>query len=158
MVNGEWVRAGCPHSPLTIHPLTVSPPTALTCALEPDRLFLMARPRITGPNERRMYAIFKALGKQFRAEKGATLQLPYMEEKQPGDALTFDEVLLTSNGDTITAGAPMVSGAKVMAEVVDHGKEKKIYVFKFKRRKNYRRKTGHRQKFTEVKITDVVLG
>jgi large subunit ribosomal protein L21 len=105
-----------------------------------------------------MYAIFKALGKQYRAEKGATLQLPYMEEKQPGDALTFDEVLLTSNGDTIKAGAPTVSGAKVSAEVVGHGKEDKIYVFKFKRRKNYRRKTGHRQKYTEVKITDVVLG
>jgi large subunit ribosomal protein L21 len=105
-----------------------------------------------------MYAIFKALGKQYRAEKGATLQLPYMEEKQAGDALTFDEVLLTSNGDAITAGTPMVKGAKVTAEVVGHGQEDKIYVFKFKRRKNYRRKTGHRQKYTEVKITDVVVG
>ena len=105
-----------------------------------------------------MYAIIKALGKQFRAEKDATLQLPYMEEKQPGDVLTFDEVLLTSNGDTITAGTPTVAGAKVTAEVVKHGKEDKIYVFKFKRRKNYRRKAGHRQKFTEVKITDLVLG
>lgn len=105
-----------------------------------------------------MYAIFKALGKQFRAEKGATLQLPYMEEKQPGDTISFDEVLLTSDGDTITAGTPVVSGAKVDVEVVGHGKEDKIYVFKFKRRKNYRRKTGHRQKFTEVRITDVVLG
>ena len=105
-----------------------------------------------------MYAIFKALGKQYRAEKGATLQLPYMEEKQPGDAVSFDEVLLTSNGDSIVAGTPTVSGAKVSGEVVGHGKEDKIYVFKFKRRKNYRRKTGHRQKFTEVRITDVVLG
>ncbi len=105
-----------------------------------------------------MYAIFKALGKQFRAEKGVTLQLPYMEGKQAGDALTFDEVLLTSSGDTITAGTPNVAGAKVTAEVVGHGKDDKIYVFKFKRRKNYRRKTGHRQKHTEVKITDVVVG
>ncbi len=105
-----------------------------------------------------MYAIFKALGKQFRAEKGATLQLPYMEGKQPGDTLTFDEVLLTSSGDSITAGTPSVAGAKVTAEVVGHGKDDKIYVFKFKRRKNYRRKTGHRQKHTAVKITDVVVG
>jgi large subunit ribosomal protein L21 len=105
-----------------------------------------------------MYAIFKALGKQFRAEKGATLHLPYMEEKQAGDALTFDEVLLTSTGDAITAGTPTVAGAKVTAEVVGHGQDDKIYVFKFKRRKNYRRKTGHRQKYTEVKITDVVVG
>ncbi len=105
-----------------------------------------------------MYAIFKALGKQYRAEKGTTLRIPLMDEKQAGDALTFDEVLLTSNGDSITAGTPTVAGAKVLAEVVRHGKEDKIYVFKFKRRKNYRRKTGHRQKYTEVKVTDVVLG
>ena len=105
-----------------------------------------------------MYVIFKALGKQFRAVKGATLRLPYQEKKSAGDSLTFDEVLLTSNGDTITAGAPTVAGAKVTVEVVGHGKEAKIYVFKFKRRKNYRRKTGHRQKYTEVRITDVQLG
>ncbi|MEO8478296.1 MAG: 50S ribosomal protein L21 [Gemmatimonadota bacterium] len=105
-----------------------------------------------------MYVIIKALGKQFRAEKDGTLQLPYMEEKQPGDVLTFDEVLLASNGDTITAGTPTVAGASVTVEVVKHGKEDKIYVFKFKRRKNYRRKTGHRQKYTEVRITDVALG
>jgi large subunit ribosomal protein L21 len=115
-------------------------------------------PLLTGWKGFRMYAIFKALGKQYRAEKGATLQLPYMEEKQPGDTVSFDEVLLTSNGDSITAGTPVVKGASVTAEVVGHGKEDKIYVFKFKRRKNYRRKTGHRQKYTEVKITDVVFG
>ena len=105
-----------------------------------------------------MYAIFKALGKQYRAEMGATLRLPLMEKKVAGDVVTFDEVLLTSTGDTITAGVPTVAGAKVTVEVVGHGKEKKIYVFKFKRRKNYRRKTGHRQKYTEVRITDVLLG
>ncbi len=104
-----------------------------------------------------MYAIFRTLGKQFRAEKGQTLRLPLMAAK-PGDKLTFDEVLLSSDGETIKAGAPLVKGAKVLAEVVGDGKEHKIYVFKFKRRKNYRRKTGHRQKFTEVRITDVKLG
>ena len=78
-----------------------------------------------------MYAIFRALGKQFRAEKGKTLRLPLMDAE---------------------------AGAKVMAEVVGVGQEPKIYVFKFKRRKNYRRKTGHRQKYTEVRITDVTLG
>ncbi|HEY3935280.1 MAG TPA: 50S ribosomal protein L21 [Gemmatimonadales bacterium] len=105
-----------------------------------------------------MYAIFKALGKQWRAETGATLRLPLMEEKSPGDTIAFDEVLLTSDGDTITAGSPVVKGASVTVEVIGHGKEEKIYVFKFKRRKNYRRKTGHRQKFTEVRITGVALG
>ncbi len=104
-----------------------------------------------------MYAIFRALGKQFKAEKGKTLRLPLMSA-EPGSKVTFDEVLLSSDGETINAGAPLVKGAKVLAEVVGDGKERKIYVFKFKRRKNYRRKTGHRQKFTEVRITDVKLG
>ena len=104
-----------------------------------------------------MYAIFRALGKQFRAEKGQTLRLPLMKA-EPGSTVTFDEVLLTADGDTITAGEPLVKGALVEAEVIGDGKEKKIYVFKFKRRKNYRRKTGHRQKFTEVRVTDVRAG
>jgi large subunit ribosomal protein L21 len=104
-----------------------------------------------------MYAIFRALGKQFRAEKGKTIRLPLMNA-EAGAKVTFDEVLLSSDGETIRAGTPLVAGAKVEAEVVGVGQEPKIYVFKFKRRKNYRRKTGHRQKFTEVRITDVTLG
>jgi large subunit ribosomal protein L21 len=104
-----------------------------------------------------MYAIFKALGKQFRAEKGQVVRVPLMQA-EPGAKVTFDEVLLSSDGSSIKAGAPLIKGAKVEAEVVGHGKEDKIYVFKFKRRKNYRRKTGHRQKFTEVRITDVKVG
>lgn len=104
-----------------------------------------------------MYAIFRALGQQFRAEEGQTLRLPLMD-KQPGDKLVFDEVLLSSDGDTITAGAPLVSGARVEAEVIGQAKGEKLYIFKFKRRKNYRRKTGHRQKYTEVRITGVTAG
>jgi large subunit ribosomal protein L21 len=104
-----------------------------------------------------MYAIFRAAGKQFRAEKGKTVRLPLMSA-EAGAKVTFDEVLLSSDGRTITAGTPLVKGAKVMAEVVGEGKEPKIYVFKFKRRKNYRRKTGHRQGYTEVRITDLKLG
>jgi len=104
-----------------------------------------------------MYAIIRAGGKQFRAEKGKTLRLPLMSA-EAGSKITFDEVLLSSDGQTIKAGTPLVSGAKVIGEVVGEGKEPKIYVFKFKRRKNYRRKTGHRQRFTEVRITDVKLG
>ena len=104
-----------------------------------------------------MYAIFKALGKQFRAEKGQTLKLPRMEAA-PGSRVTFDEVLVLSDGDNIKCGTPVVPGARVEAEVIGEGKEAKIYVFKFKRRKNYRRKTGHRARFTEVLITDVQTG
>jgi large subunit ribosomal protein L21 len=104
-----------------------------------------------------MYAIIRAGGKQFRAEKGKTLRLPLMSA-EAGAKVTFDEVLLSSDGKKVTAGAPLVKGAKVVGEVVGAGKEPKIYVFKFKRRKNYRRKTGHRQGYTEVRITDLQLG
>ncbi len=104
-----------------------------------------------------MYVIFRTAGKQFRAEKGKTLELPLMEA-EPGSSITFDEVLLASDGTTIKAGTPLVKGASVTAEVVGQTKGPKIFVWKFKRRKNYRRKTGHRQKYTAVKITDVSVG
>ena len=104
-----------------------------------------------------MYAIFRAQGKQFRAETGKTVRLPRMEA-EAGSTITFDEVLLASDGDTITAGTPMIKGASVTAEVIGYTKGEKIYVFRFKRRKNVRRKTGHRAKFTDVRITGVKVG
>lgn len=103
------------------------------------------------------YAIFKAAGQQFRAEVGRTMHVPLLDVEEGSD-ITFDEVLLTSDGDKISAGRPTVKGASVVAEVVRHGKDKKVIVFKFKKRKNYRRKTGHRQQFTEIKIKDLKLG
>ena len=104
-----------------------------------------------------MYAIFRTAGKQYRAEPGRTLQIPTLAA-EPGAKLTFDEVLLGSDGKHVKAGTPVIPGAKVTAEVVRHGKEKKVVVFKFKRRKNYTRKQGHRQGFTEIKIDSVELG
>jgi large subunit ribosomal protein L21 len=104
-----------------------------------------------------MYAIFRTAGKQFRAEPGRTVRIPTVAA-EPGARLTFDEVLLGSDGSVVKAGTPLVAGATVTAEVVRHGKEKKIIVFKFKRRKGYARKQGHRQKFTEVRIDSVQLG
>ena len=104
-----------------------------------------------------MYAIFRTAGKQFKAEPGRLVKIPTVVA-EPGAKLTFDEVLLGSDGDAIKAGTPLVKGAKVTAEIVRHGKEKKIVVFKYKRRKNYARKQGHRQKFTEVRIDSVELG
>jgi len=104
-----------------------------------------------------MYAIFRTAGKQFRAEVGRKLQIPSLEA-EPGAKLTFDEVLLGSDGRTVKAGTPVLKGAKVTAEVVRHGLERKIIVFKQKRRKNYARKQGHRQGFTEIKIDSVDLG
>ncbi|NIP60352.1 MAG: 50S ribosomal protein L21, partial [Gemmatimonadetes bacterium] len=89
-----------------------------------------------------MYAVFRTGGKQFRAEPGGRLRIPSLDAEE-GSALTFDEVLLTSDGEDVTIGDPLVKGAKVEAEILRHGKTKKIIVFKRKRRKNYRRKQGH---------------
>lgn len=104
-----------------------------------------------------MYAIIRTGGKQFRAEPGATLRIPSLDAGV-GDKVTFDEVLLASDGDETRVGAPVLDGATVEAEVVAHGKGEKIIVFKRKRRKNYRRKQGHRQKYTEVRIDGLNLG
>ncbi|CAN5812348.1 50S ribosomal protein L21 [soil metagenome] len=103
-----------------------------------------------------MYAIIRTGGKQFRAEPGKTLRIPSLDI-EPGESITFDEVLL-AGGDEIKVGAPLLSGAAVTAEVVKHGKGEKIIIFKHKRRKNYRRKQGHRQKFTEVRVGEINLG
>ncbi len=103
------------------------------------------------------YAIIRTGGMQFRAEPGKTLRVPTIEG-EVGANITFDEVLLGSDGTNVHTGAPLVSGAKVSGEIVRHGKGDKIIVFKFKRRKNYARKQGHRQPFTEVKINDITLG
>ncbi len=104
-----------------------------------------------------MYAIIRTGGKQYRAEPGKTLRIPSLDV-EPGQSVTFDDVLLGADGDQIKVGAPGVSGAAVTAEVVRHGKGEKIIIFKHKRRKNYRRKQGHRQKFTEVRVNEISLG
>jgi large subunit ribosomal protein L21 len=103
-----------------------------------------------------MYAVFRTGGKQFRAEPGKKIRIPSLE-REPGEAITFDEVLLASDGTSVQVGAPTVAGASVKAEVVRHGRDKKIIVFKRKRRKNYRRKQGHRQGFTEVRVDEIVV-
>jgi len=101
-----------------------------------------------------MYAVVKIKGQQFRVEPGNTLQVPLLAD-EVGSDVTFDEVLMLADGDDIKVGSPIVAGATVAAEVVRHGRGRKIVVFKFKRRKNYRRKKGHRQSFTEVSIKGI---
>jgi large subunit ribosomal protein L21 len=103
------------------------------------------------------YAIFSTGGQQFKAEPGLIVRVPHLEA-EPGAKVTFDHVLLTSDGKDVTTGKPTVKGAKVTAEVVRHGKDKKVRIFRFARRTGYRRKAGHRQEFTEVKIADVKVG
>jgi len=104
-----------------------------------------------------MYAIIRTGGKQFRAEPGQTIRIPALAA-EVGQTVTFDEVLLAESNGEVRVGRPTIEGAAVEGEVVSHGKGEKIIVFKWKRRKNYRRKKGHRQKYTEVRIGQIRLG
>ena len=101
-----------------------------------------------------MYVLMEFKGKQYKAEKGAILQVDKIDA-DPGTAVDIDSVLLVS-GDKITVGAPYVEGVKVKAVVEAHKKAKKIIVFKFKAKKDYRRKQGHRQQYSVIKIEDIV--
>jgi large subunit ribosomal protein L21 len=104
-----------------------------------------------------MYAIIRTGGKQFRAEPGKTITVPSLAA-EVGEAITFEDVLVAATDDGVQVGAPTVAGARVTGEVVEHGKGRKIIVFKWKRRKNYRRKQGHRQKYTAVRIDQIQAG
>ncbi|MBS4153919.1 50S ribosomal protein L21 [Cobetia sp. MC34] len=101
-----------------------------------------------------MYAVIKSGGKQYRVQEGQTLKLEKLEVAT-GEAIQFDEVLMVAEGDDIKVGAPLVEGAKVSAEVVSHGRGDKVTIIKFRRRKHSMRRSGHRQWFTEVKITGI---
>ena len=101
-----------------------------------------------------MYAVIEAGGKQHRVTEGETLKLEKIEAAT-GETLEFDRVLMVGGGDDVKIGTPVVEGGKVTAEVVSHGRHKKIKIVKFNRRKHYRKETGHRQWFTEVKITGI---
>lgn len=103
-----------------------------------------------------MYAVFRTGGKQFRAEPGGRIRVPALEA-EAGDSVTFDDVLLTSDGDEVKVGSPVVDGATVKAEVVGHGRGDKVIVFKRKRRKGFRRKQGHRQDYTEIRVDEIVV-
>lgn len=99
------------------------------------------------------HAIFLSGGKQFRATEGDKLRIPSIDGN-PGDKITFGEVLVVE-GDKPQFGKPLVAGAKVEAEILGQRQDKKLIVYKFRRRKRYQRKNGHRQRFTEVKVLSV---
>ncbi len=101
-----------------------------------------------------MYAVIEAGGKQHRVAEGEILKLEKIEAAT-GDSIEFDKVLLVGEGDSVKIGTPVVDGSKVTAEVVSHGRHKKVKIVKFNRRKHHRKETGHRQWFTEVKITGI---
>jgi large subunit ribosomal protein L21 len=101
-----------------------------------------------------MYAVIKTGGKQYRVVPGEKLKV----EKLVGDVgsdIVIDQVLMVADGDNVTVGAPVVAGASVKATVVSHGRHDKVMIFKFRRRKHYRKTQGHRQDYTEIQIQQI---
>ena len=102
-----------------------------------------------------MYAVLKTGGKQYKVEEGDIIQIEKVEG-EVGEAVELEEVLLVANSQEPKIGQPLVPNAKVVADIIDQGKGKKIIVFKSKRRKGYRKKQGHRQLFTRLKINKII--
>lgn len=101
-----------------------------------------------------MYAVIKNGGKQYRVKEGQYLNLAKIE-LETGATVTFDEVLMVGEGDTVKVGAPLVAGCVVTGVILDHGRDDKIRIIKLKRRKHHMKRQGHRQWFTKVKITAI---
>jgi large subunit ribosomal protein L21 len=101
------------------------------------------------------YAIIRTGGKQFRVSPGDVVRVPTLADKNEGDKVEFDEVLVSGDGDGVRIGAPTIADARVTATVLKQGRGPKIIVFKFKRRKHYKRTKGHRQGFTAIKIETI---
>jgi large subunit ribosomal protein L21 len=101
-----------------------------------------------------MYAVIASGGKQYRVAEGDCIKLEKLEAEENA-TIHFDNVLMIADGDKFQLGAPFIQGGKVSAVVQGHGRGKKITIIKMRRRKNYRRRAGHRQSFTEVKITGI---
>ncbi len=103
-----------------------------------------------------MYAVVEIQGQQFKAEAGRRLFVHRMEEAERGSQVKFEKVLLLDNDGDVKVGAPVVEGAKVVAEVLSHVRGEKVIVFHKKRRKGYRKRNGHRQNFTEILVKEIV--
>jgi large subunit ribosomal protein L21 len=104
-----------------------------------------------------MYAVIETGGKQYRVAPGMDLKVEKLSANV-GENVVFDKVLLTSDGEKTQIGKPYVENAKVLARLMNQGKSRKVIVFKFRRRKHYRKKVGHRQNFALVKIQEIQLG
>ncbi|MCY4349199.1 MAG: 50S ribosomal protein L21 [Thiotrichales bacterium] len=104
-----------------------------------------------------MYAVIATGGKQYRVEEGKCLRVERIDAEE-GAEIELDRVLLVGDGDAITIGRPFVESGKVAATVREHGRSKKVMVVKFKRRKNYLRRRGHRQDYTELEIKSISAG
>lgn|SRR5205809_6056524 len=102
-----------------------------------------------------MYAVIKSGGRQYRVEQGATIRVDKLAGAEKGQTVEIGDVLLVADGDNVKVGSPTVAGAKVTAEILGEVLGPKLLIFKFRRRKAYRKKTGHRQPFTALKITGI---
>lgn len=98
-----------------------------------------------------MYAIIETGGKQYKVEEGQVIDIEKLEARE-GDEVVFDKVLAVNTGDDVKVGTPLVEGARATARVLKQDKQKKVIVFKYKAKKNYRKKSGHRQPYTRVKV------
>jgi large subunit ribosomal protein L21 len=103
-----------------------------------------------------MYAVIVSGGKQYRVTEGQTLKLEKLAA-EIGSVLDFPQVLMLANGEDIRVGTPYVKGSAVKVEILSHGRGKKIKIIKMRRRKHYRRQMGHRQAYTEIKITQIAV-
>lgn len=104
-----------------------------------------------------MYAVIKTGGKQYRVAEGDTLRVEKLAA-DAGASVDLNEVLMIADGDNVNVGAPYIIGAKVTATVAAHGRGDKVHILKFRRRKHYRKRMGHRQSYTELKITGITTG
>ncbi|GIS47657.1 MAG: hypothetical protein Ct9H90mP20_3270 [Candidatus Neomarinimicrobiota bacterium] len=102
----------------------------------------------------KMFAIINIAGKQFRVEEGDQIKVPHLST-DAGKSLAFDKVLLVNDGKKVQLGSPLLSNASISATVVEHGRGRKIRIFKKKRRKGYRRNNGHRQNYSLIKIDSI---
>lgn len=102
-----------------------------------------------------MYAIVRSGGRQYRAEPGRLLTVNRLQA-EAGSEIELTDVLLVADGEQVTIGTPTVAGAKVLTEVVEHGRGDKVIVFKYKPKVRYRKKTGHRQPFTRLRVREIV--
>lgn len=102
-----------------------------------------------------MYAIVDFMGYQYRIEKDAIIKVPYIAGSEEGKEIKIEKILMIHDNENISFGKPVIDSAQATAEVIKHGREAKIIVFKKKRRKGYRKTQGHRQNFTEIKIKDI---
>jgi large subunit ribosomal protein L21 len=138
--------------PLSFHVVYQSEPDSQPGA----RVRRLAAER-TLPRRTDVYAIIRDRGMQYRVEKGQVLTIDLIETAEAGSTIELGEVLLVGDGDSVKVGSPLVNGASVRAEVLREAKGDKIVVFRYRNKKRYRRRTGHRQRYTEIKISDILV-